>query len=81
MEVGTFIYIGPTLETGLRKNAIFHGTREAVEKYLKNTLDKYPQAKNLIFHTSKYAEAQAKVKKAGTLFNKYYTDLVSLSKK
>lgn len=78
---GSFIYVGPSLDTGLRKNAVFHGTREAVEEHLKGTFEKYPQAKALIFVTDKYAEAQAKVKKTGTLLNKYYTDLVSLSKK
>lgn len=78
---GTFIYVGPSLNTGLRKNAVFHGTREAVEEHLKGTIEKYPQVKLLIFGTDKYAEAQAKVKKTGTLLNKYYTDLVSLSKK
>ena len=78
---GTFIYVGPSLDTGLRKNAVFHGTRESVENHLKGTIDKYPQVKMLIFCTEKYTEAQAKVKTTGTLLNKYYTDLVSLSKK
>ena len=78
---GIFIYLGPTLDTGLRKNAVLKGTREQVEKYLKSTLEKYPQAKMLLFDTAKTVEAQTKVRTAGTLLNKYYNDLLSLSVK
>ena len=81
MVESTFIYIGPTLETGLRKNAVFCGTREKVEEHLKETLETYPQVKMLLFDTKQFVEAKIKMKKSGTLLNKYYNDLVSLSRK
>ncbi len=77
----TFIYIGPTLRTGIRENAIFKGTRESVEEYLKPTLEKIPQVRLLLVTTESLAKNKAKVKKAGTLLNKYYTDVLSLSNK
>ena len=78
---GRFIYIGPALGTGLTENAVFQGTRESVEAYLKPTIDKYPQARLLLVTTEKLAEAKEKVKTTGTILNKYYTDLVGLSKR
>ena len=77
---GRFIYIGPTTKTGLVENTIFTGTREGVETYLKNTLDKIPQVRLLIVATESLADCKAKVKKTGTLLNKYYNDVLSLSK-
>lgn len=78
---GTFIYIGPTLRTGARENAMFKGTREQVENYLKPTIDKYPQVRLLLVPTERLAEMKTKVKTTGTLLNKYYTDILSLSVK
>lgn len=75
----TFIYVGPTLRTGIRENAMFKGTKENVEAYLKPTIDKYPQVKLLLVDTKRLSTAKEKVNKAGTLLNKYYNDLVSLS--
>ena len=78
---GRFIYIGPTTGTGLVANTIFTGTREAVEAHLKDTLDKIPQVRLLIVATKSLAESKAKVKKTGTILNKYYNDVLSLSRK
>lgn len=78
---GRFIYIGPTTKTGLVENAIFTGTREGVEEHLKDTIDKIPQVRLLIVTTDSLAVNKAKVKKAGTLLNKYYNDVLSLSNK
>ena len=77
----TFIYIGPTLRTGIRENSIFKGSRESVEEYLKPTLEKFPQVRLLLVTTGSLAKNKAKVKTAGTLLNKYYTDVLSLSNK
>lgn len=77
---GRFIYIGPTTKTGLVENTIFTGTREGVETHLKDTLDKIPQVRLLIVATESLADCKAKVKKTGTLLNKYYNDVLSLSK-
>lgn len=78
---GRFIYIGPTTKTGLVENAIFTGTREGVEEHLKDTIDKIPQVRLLIVTTDSLAVNKAKVRKTGTLLNKYYNDVLSLSNK
>lgn len=75
-----FIYIGPTTKTGLVENTIFTGSREGVEEYLKDTLEKIPQVKLLIVATESLAECKAKARKPGTLLNKYYNDVLSLSR-
>ena len=83
MEVAEdrFIYIGPTTGTGLTTNTIFAGTREAVEEHLRDTLERIPQVGLLIVATKSLAESKAKVRKAGTILNKYYNDILSLSRK
>lgn len=78
---GSFIYVGPSLRTGVRKNTVFTGTREEVEEYLKPTLEAYPQAKTLLIPTESLAKVKSQVNTRGTLLNKYYTDLLSLSAK
>lgn len=78
---GRFIYIGPTMNTGLVMNTIFDGTREEVEEYLKDTLEKIPQVKLLIVATENLAECKAKVNRTGTILNKYFNDILSLSRK
>jgi sorbitol-specific phosphotransferase system component IIBC len=78
---GRFIYIGPTTGTGLVENAIFSGSRESVEEHLKDTLEKIPQVRLLIVETKSLAANKAKVRKAGTLLNKYYNDVLSLQSK
>lgn len=77
----SFIYLGPTTNTGLIQNTIFTGTRENVEEYLEKTVEEIPQVKLLIVPTKSLAESRAKVRKAGTLLNKYYNDVLSLSRK
>ena len=76
---GRFIYIGPTTRTGLVENTIFSGSRESVEEHLKDTLEKIPQVRLLIVATESLAVNKAKVRKACTLLNKYYNDVLSLS--
>ena len=76
---GRFIYIGPTTRTGLVENTIFSGSRESVEEHLKDTLEKITQVRLLIVATESLAVNKAKVRKAGTLLNKYYNDVLSLS--
>ena len=77
---GRFIYIGPTTRTGLVENTIFSGSREGIEEHLKDTLEKIPQVKLLIVETGSLAECKAKVRKTGTILNKYYNDVLSLSR-
>lgn len=78
---GRFIYIGPTTKTGLVENTIFAGTRQDVEEHLKDTLDKIPQVRLLIVPTESLAVNKEKMRKTGTLLNKYYNDVLSLSNK
>ena len=78
---GSFVYIGPTLNTGVKENSVFKGTREQVEEHLKPTIEKYPQAKMLLVTTENLGNSKAKAKQTGTLLNKYYNDIVNLSKK
>lgn len=76
----SFIYIGPTLKTGLVENTIFYGKRAKIEEHLKDTLDEFPQVKYLLVTTKNLAASKEKVKKTGTLLNKYYNDILSLSR-
>lgn len=76
----TYIYIGPTTN-GLIENTIIKGTKEEAEEYLKDVIEKIPQVKMLIVPTETLAANKAKAKKTGTLFNKYYNDVLSLSRK
>lgn len=80
-EEETFIYIGPTTHTGLIENTIVKGTRESVEKYLKDAIEEIPQIKMLIVPTESLAVNRAKVRQTGTLLNKYYNDVLSLLRK
>lgn len=75
----TFIYIGPTLKTGVRENAVFTGTQSDVEEHLYATFEEYPQARQLLIPIKDLPRLKSQIKKDGTLLNKYYTDLVSLS--
>ena len=52
-----------------------------MEEHLKDTIDKIPQVRLLIVTTDSLAVNKAKVKKTGTLLNKYYNDVLSLSNK
>ena len=77
---GRFVYIGPTTRTGLVANTIFTGKRKAVEEHLKDTLEKIPQVRLLIVATENLAECKEKVNRTGTVLNKYYNDVLSLSR-
>jgi hypothetical protein len=73
-----FVYIGPSVPRGkLMKNAIFTGTREEIEKYLADVLEKYPKIKNLIVPVEELAESREKVSKPGNAINRYYVELAS----
>ncbi len=77
----TFIYIGPTTRTGLIENTIVKGTRESVEEYLKDAIAEIPQVKMLIVPTESLAVNRSKARTPGTLLNKYYNDVLSLTRK
>jgi len=72
------IYIGPTLPKALLKsNRVFEGTKEEIEKELAGVLEKFPLVKRMLVPLDGLAEKKDKVKTAGNILNKYYSDLVS----
>ena len=72
------IYIGPTLpKATLKSNRIFEGTREEIKKELKTVLEKFPLVEKLLVPVESLAEKKDKVRSAGNILNKYYSDLVS----
>ena len=72
------IYIGPTLQKAmLKSNRIFEGTREKIKKELKTVIEKFPLVEKLLVPVEGLAEKKDKVRSAGNILNKYYSDLVS----
>lgn len=72
------IYIGPSLPKAmLKSNKIFEGTREEIEKELAGVLEKFPLVKRLLVPVAELAEKKDKVRTAGNILNKYYSDIVS----
>ena len=72
------IYIGPSLPKAmLKSNSIFEGTREEIKKELEAVLEKFPLAEKLLVPVAGLAEKKDKVRTAGNILNKYYTDIVS----
>ena len=72
------IYIGPTLPKAMFKsNRIFEGTREKIKKELKTVIEKFPLVEKLLVPVEGLAEKKDKVRSAGNILNKYYSDLVS----
>lgn len=75
-EVVKLIYIGPNLPKAmLQCNKIFEGTEEEIDKELSFILEKFPLVKKMLVPTTELAEKKDKVKTAGNVYNKYYSDL------
>ena len=71
------VYIGPTLpKATLKSNRIFEGTREEIKKELKEVLEKFPLVEKMLVPVANLAEKKDKVRSAGNILNKYYSDLV-----
>ena len=72
------IYIGPTLPKAmLKSNRIFEGTKKKIKKELKTVIEKFPLVEKLLVPVEGLAEKKDKVRSAGNILNKYYSDLVS----
>lgn len=72
------IYIGPSLPKAmLKSNRIFEGTREEIKKELEAVLEKLPLVEKLLVPVAELAEKKDKVKTAGNILNKYYSDIAS----
>lgn len=77
-ETVTVAYIGPTLPAGwLKCNKIFIGTMKEIKAELAEVLEKYPLVEKMLVPVEKLAEKKDKVKTAGNILNKYYSDIVS----
>ena len=72
------IYIGPSLPKAmLKSNSIFEGTREEIKKELEAVLEKFPLVEKLLVPVAGLAEKKDKVRTAGNILNKYYSDIAS----
>ena len=72
------IYIGPSLPKAmLKSNKIFEGTREEIKKELAGVLEKFPLVERLLVPVAELAEKKDKVRTAGNVLNKYYSDIAS----
>lgn len=72
------VYIGPTLpKAALKTNRILEGTEEEIKKELAEVLEKFPLVEKMLVPVADLSVKKDKVKTAGNILNKYYTDLVS----
>lgn len=72
------VYIGPSLPKAmLKSNRILAGTREEIKKELAEVLEKFPIVEKLLVPVEELAEKKDKVRTAGNLLNKYYSDIAS----
>lgn len=72
------VYIGPSLPKAmLKSNRIFEGTREEIKKELAAAIEKFPLVEKLLVPVAELAEKKDKVKTAGNILNKYYSDIAS----
>ena len=80
-ETVKLIYIGPTLPRAtLKTNRIFEGgTVEEIKKELSEVIEQYPLVERMLVPVKDLAEKKNKVRTAGNVLNKYYSDLVSLA--
>lgn len=78
-DVVKLVYIGPTLPAGkLKCNRIFEGTETAIKKELKAVLEEYPLVERLLVRVEQLTEKKNRVRTAGTILNKYYSDIKSV---
>lgn len=75
-ETVKLVYIGPNLPKAmLQCNKVFEGTEEGIKKELSFILEKFPLVEKMLVPTKELAEKKDKVKTAGNVYNKYYSDL------
>ena len=61
----------------VKSNRIFEGTREEIKKELETVLEKFPLVEKLLVPVAGLAEKKDKVRTAGNILNKYYSDIAS----
>lgn len=73
------IYIGPSLPKAvLKENSIFDGTKEEILKKLSPVFQQYPIVEKMLVPVAGLALQKDRIKTAGNLMNKYYSDLASV---
>lgn len=78
-DVMKLVYIGPTLPAGkLKCNRIFEGTENQIKEELKAVIEEYPLVERMLVRVSELEEKKSKVNTAGTIWHKYYADIVSI---
>ena len=78
LDTVKLIYIGPSLPKAmLKSNRVFEGTKEEIKKELAAVLEKFPLVESLLVPIGELAEKKDKVRTAGNILNKYYSDIAS----
>lgn len=72
------VYIGPSLPKAmLKSNRVFEGTREGIIKELEAVIERFPLVERMLVPVGELAEKKNKVRTAGNILNKYYSDIAS----
>lgn len=78
LDIVKLIYIGPSLPKAmLKSNRIFEGTEEEIKEELAVVLEKFPLVEKMLVPVTELAEKKDKVRTAGNILNKYYSDIAS----
>lgn len=78
LDIVKLIYIGPSLPKAmLKSNRIFEGTKEEIKEELAAVLEKIPLVEKMLVPVTELAEKKDKVRTAGNILNKYYSDIAS----
>lgn len=78
LDIVKLIYIGPSLPKAmLKSNRIFEGTKEEIKEELAAVLEKFPLVEKMLVPVTELAEKKDKVRTAGNILNKYYSDIAS----
>lgn len=72
------VYIGPSLPKAmLKQNTVLRGTESEIKKSLENVVEKFPLVEKMIVPVSELSEKKQKVKTQGSIYNKFYLDIVA----
>ncbi len=69
----TYVYIGPSIpRSALKENALFHGSKDSVLKFVAEVAEKYPLVRRLIVHIDDLAVSKGKITDGGNALSKAY---------
>ena len=69
------MYLGPNIPGVIQTARVFRGSKHEVCQELADTIEKYPDVKELIISGSRLAEDRVKIATPGTLLNDAYIKL------